>query len=76
MKNVKNPPKNYQKNRKTTIDSPSLTFMYTNADSVTNKLQEIQAMIEIYKPDIIGITEIKPKNLKYALTKNQFKMEN
>ncbi len=58
------------------IDTPALSVMYTNADAVTNKLHEIQALIVIHKPDIIAITEVKPKNLKHPLSKTQLKIDN
>ena len=32
-----------------------------------NKRQELQAYIELYKPHIIGITEVKPKNYRYDI---------
>ncbi len=49
--------------------------MYTNTDAITNKLPEIQALIEVHKPDLIGISE-EPKNLKYPLTKAQLNLKN
>ena len=36
--------------------------MYTNADSLFNKLGELQTLISEKKYDIIAITEIFPKN--------------
>ena len=42
-----------------------LTVMYTNADSLLNKRDELHALIDIHKPLIIGIVEVKPKNLRY-----------
>jgi exonuclease III len=32
-----------------------------------NKRNELQAMIDIHKPDIIGITEVKPTNSRFAV---------
>ena len=42
----------------------SLRCMYTNADSLHNKLPELAAEITVRKPDIILITEVKPKKYK------------
>ena len=36
--------------------------MYTNTDSLLNRKSELEILINMYKPDIIGITEILPKN--------------
>ncbi len=49
--------------------------LYTNADALTNKLSELKALIKIHKPEIVGVTEVKPKNLLYALTKATLKIE-
>jgi len=37
------------------------TCMHTNIDSITNKMDELNAIITEQNPDIIGITEVKPK---------------
>ncbi len=49
--------------------------MYTNADSLPNKIDELMGLIDIHKPDIIAITEVKPKNLKQSLTKPNLKLD-
>ena len=36
--------------------------MYTNVDTITNKLDEFNARIADSDPDIVGLTEIKPNN--------------
>lgn len=36
--------------------------MYTNADSILNKREELMAMVELHHYDIIVITETLPKN--------------
>ncbi len=58
IKNINTSKKNGKKNKKTVIDTPALSVMYTNADAVTNKLHEIQTLIVIHKPDVIAITEV------------------
>ena len=40
----------------------SLRCLYTNADSLTNKMDELTARITMDKPDVIGITETVPKS--------------
>ena len=51
-------------------DSGGLKCMYTNADSVANKWSELETLAYIHQPDIIGITEISPKEktLTFLLT--------
>lgn len=41
-----------------------LKVFYTNADTLTNKLPEFFSSIKIESPDIVFITEVKPKNFK------------
>ena len=36
--------------------------MYSNVDNVTNKMDELRARITVVDPDIVGLTEIKPKH--------------
>ena len=38
--------------------------MYTNVDGILNKRLELLTRIQDEKPDIVGITEISPKNGK------------
>ena len=40
----------------------SLKCMYTNVDGILNKRLELLTRIQDEKPDIVGITEISPKN--------------
>ena len=46
---------------KETTDSTEATYFlncyYTNANRLTNKLEELQVIVDIWKPKIIGITE-------------------
>ena len=39
-----------------------LNCLYTNADSMINKIDEFRTIVKNSKPHIIGITELKPKN--------------
>ena len=39
-----------------------MKMMYTNADSLLNKLPELQVVLDETKPDVLAVTEILPKN--------------
>ena len=41
-----------------------LRIIYTNADQLTNKLQELETRIKLDNPHIILITEVNSKNTK------------
>ena len=41
-----------------------LRIMYTNADQLTNKLQELEARIKIENPHLILVTEVNCENIK------------
>ena len=43
-------------------NSGHLRCFYTNMDSFGNKKHELETRIQSYDPDIVGLTEIKPKN--------------
>ena len=48
-----------------------MKVMYSNVDSLTNKKSELQDRIHSYKPHIIALTEVNPKNHRFAVTKNE-----
>jgi len=52
----------------------SLSVIYTNADNLINKLTELKLVISSMqiKPQVIAITEIKPKYLRNSLCKSEF----
>lgn len=59
------------------ILNSGLKVVYTNADSLLNKRDELLAIIEIDKPDIIVVTELLPKNReKMCIVANEFYVEN
>ncbi len=62
--------KKRQRNSKETV-----TCLYTNADAITNKFDELKVLIELHKPKIIAVTEVKPKNLAAPLTKASLKLD-
>ena len=49
---------------------------YTNADSFINKLSELfKESIKICDFKIMGITEVKPKNQRFAITPTELSLE-
>ena len=49
--------------------------MYTNADQYLNKRNEMKALIALNQPDVIGITEIKPKVPRYKVEESEIAIE-
>ena len=45
-----------------------LTFLYTNADNLINKMDELRARVVVTNPDIIIITEVYPKTCDSTIT--------
>ena len=43
----------------------NITVMYTNADQLTNKIDNLHLRVQIHQPHIIAITEVNAKNCKY-----------
>ena len=52
----------------------NLKFIYTNCDTVTNKLDEVEASIDMNDPDIVVLTEILPKNNGYMLQTSELEI--
>ena len=50
--------------------------MYTNTDTVTNKISELKASVENHNPWIIIITEVIPKNYRIPVHKAKLKIFN
>ena len=48
------------------------TVLYSNVDGFRNKKDEFLIRIEQYKPDIIGLTEIWPKNTRFKNEEEMF----
>ena len=50
--------------------------MYTNSDGLLNKMQELKNLVNSAdRPDIIAITECKPKKLAYQALSSEFNLE-
>ena len=45
-----------------------ILVIYTNCDSVSNKIEELKALVSDSNPDIILLTEVKPKHSNSTLT--------
>ena len=52
--------------------SGNITGLFTNADTLTNKMAELQLRINIHKPHIIGINEVLPKFYREKIYPEQF----
>ena len=52
-----------------------LKCIYANVDTLLNKRDEFKSIITLYKPQIIGITEVKPKNLRYNVEVAEVKLD-
>ncbi len=61
--------------RKRNLNLNYLRVMYTNADSIINKRNELQERVSHEKPNVIVITEVNPKNQRYSTTKNELAIE-
>ena len=48
--------------------------MYSNADAIMNKRTELEALVEIHKPEIISITEAKPKNCRFEIQPSEVQL--
>ena len=51
-----------------------LKCLYTNADTLTNKMVELRVRSGEIDADIIMITEVKPKNQRYKVTEAELKL--
>ena len=54
-----------------------LILLYTNADCLTNKMAELNILMQQQKPepDIVVITEAKPKNARYRVNSSEFNIQ-
>ena len=56
------------------IAKTEIKIIFSNCDTLTNKMAEFQATIDLYDPDIIGLNEVKPKHCKREITIAEFKI--
>ena len=64
----------YQKNPKKNIVRNKISCMYTNSDTVTNKMHELKACVENDNPWIIVITEVTSKNYRIPVQKAELEI--
>ena len=64
-----------QKRQKEKNRKKKLNVLFSNCDTLTNKMPEFQANITLYSPDIIGLNEVKPKNSKTDITSEEFRVQ-
>ena len=73
--------KNDNRNRKITENPPKtnidrIKILYTNDDSLPNKLTELQAIVKIENPHIVIVTEIHPKNIATDIEDSEIQLDN
>ena len=54
----------------------NLTGIFTNADTLTNKMAELLALVKEHNPDIIGVNEVLSKSFKHQIFPEEFAIEN
>jgi len=52
-----------------------LKCMYTNADTLSNKMHELEVILKCFKPDIFAVTEVMPKTCRLPITEAEISME-
>ena len=58
------------------VNVNKLKVMYTNSDGLLNKMQELSILLNSTdRPDVIAVTECKPKNLAYSVSASEFNLE-
>ena len=50
--------------------------LYTNADSLVNKIEELKKIVSNTQPKVIAICEVKPKNSRYNITEAELQIDN
>ena len=59
-------------NKNILVNSHKLNCIYTNIDQLSNKFSELELLIYTDQPDIVLITEVKPKNSRYCPMVGEF----
>jgi len=54
----------------------NIKVMYTNADTLSNKITELRTRVQIEKPQIICVNEVKPKHSKTPPIKEHYSIDN
>ena len=53
-----------------------MIVLYTNIDTITNKMPELLAKIAEVEAKVVIVTEVSPKNFRYKLTKSELSIKN
>lgn len=59
-------------------DVSNIKCVYTNADCFMNKVDEFKSRFNVTEnnqPDIIMITEVLPKNIRYEISKSEISLD-
>ena len=66
-----------RKSKESRLAQRDFTILYTNADGLINKRQELKLLLNSLKdrPDIVAVTEILPKSPIQQLLPSEFKLE-
>ena len=57
------------------VNIATLNCLYTNADQLNNKFNELELIVKSNNLDIIMITEVKPKNPRFTPRPGEYKLE-
>ena len=60
-----------KKNSSLFVNKSNCKCLYTNADQYMNKRNEMNILVEEHQPDIVGITEVKPKQPRYKINESE-----
>ena len=53
----------------------AIKFIYTNADTLTNKLEELKTLINNEKPEFVAVTEVLPKNSQFLVQEQELQIQ-
>ena len=63
-----------QSTKAETHQCSTIKCMYTNADTLTNKMPELKTLVKDTQPSVIAITEVTPKNYRFPVQKVEIKI--
>ena len=57
------------------LGSKFLEIVYTNTDVLSNKMEELQSIIQQEDADLVAITEVLPKNIFFPVEEFEFELQ-
>ena len=63
-------------NTRLTVVNSHRTCLYTNIDSMLNKISEINVLVQLHTPSFIALVEVKPKNCRYEINECELELQN